>query len=84
MPVIFVKRTPRGNRIGEDHPCAKLTEEMVLHIRALRAQGHGYKKIARLTGVKWGTVRSVLTYRTWRHVRDADAKTDGPRGAVAP
>lgn len=59
---------PRGERQHN----ARLTPDIV---RALRAEhmayirGRGYSALAKRYGVAWPTVRDVVTYRTWRHVR---------------
>lgn len=36
----------RGNRIGEDHPCARLTDHEVALLLEMREQGWGYKRLA--------------------------------------
>lgn len=54
---------------GESHPNAKLCENSVRMIRALRSQGLTYVEIARATGVSKPQVASVVTRRTWRHVQ---------------
>lgn len=66
-----VRRAPTGHRIGESHPRAKLTDEIVRQIRALHAKGQGSKSIARQLDLPRDTVRDVIDFRTWKHVEDA-------------
>jgi hypothetical protein len=52
---------------GENHYNAKASEEVV---RALRAQGkdRSWAQLAEQYGFSKGNVRSILTFKTWRHV----------------
>jgi hypothetical protein len=54
--------------LGEAHPNAKLTEEMVRHIRTLRRDGASYTELAAMFGVSYDTVRGVITGRVWGHI----------------
>lgn len=54
---------------GERHPKAKLSEEDVRSIRALREAGMSYPRIARKFGLGVMTVWSAANYWTWTHVR---------------
>lgn len=59
---------PESTR-GELNPMAKLTNERVLEIRALYAQGGtSCAKLGRQFGVDPTTVHHVITRKTWRHV----------------
>lgn len=70
--------TPAGNHAdksahgtwqgGENNPAAKLTEQDVLVIRELSAEGLGQRKIARMFGVAKPTVKRILSGKTWSHV----------------
>jgi hypothetical protein len=50
---------------GEAAPTAKLTEEMVLEIRASTVPS---KRLARQIGVHDKTIRNIRKHVTWRHV----------------
>jgi hypothetical protein len=54
--------------IGEAHPNAKLTADIVRRIRTLRSQGVGYRRLAAMFGVSDDAVRDVVRRRTWKHV----------------
>lgn len=54
--------------VGSGHPEAKLTEEKVRQIRAAVQAGSKKRPLARFYGIDRGTLRSILEYRTWRHV----------------
>jgi len=61
------KRNHRGNRVGEWHHRAKLSDAAVRAIRAeyrKGVKGMGYSSLARRYGVAWATVRDVVTWRT--------------------
>lgn len=63
-------RTPPGRaNEGIRHPDARLTEDAVREIRAMRATGRfSQREIAARFGVKQGTVQAILIGRTWKHV----------------
>ncbi len=54
----------RGERVA----AAKLTEQTVLAIRALRQQGFTCKAISDMFGVNPSTVSHVALRRTWQHI----------------
>lgn len=55
---------------GEQHPCAKLTEDTVVQVRRLRLQGLGVQRITERTGLSRSLVFSAL--RSWKHVPAED------------
>lgn len=61
---------------GERLPQSKLTDEMVKQIREGHQQAREHyaqwtaKGIAKRLGLHYRTVEKVLSYETWRHVRD--------------
>lgn len=58
-----------GSR-GEDHPKCKLTEELVVKIRADHASGVGDRKtLAKMYGVDESTIRCIVKRKTWKHVQ---------------
>lgn len=61
-----------GNRVktavGEEHPCAKLTEAIVRAIRARYASGEVPAVMAAEYGVITDSIWNVIHYRTWKHV----------------
>jgi hypothetical protein len=56
----------RGSLAGENHPCAKVTEDIVRAIRALPLTA---KEIAAYFGCSTQIVYSIRTGKTWRHVK---------------
>jgi hypothetical protein len=56
--------TPRGSRHGN----AKLTEEDIPRIFAMREQGRLLREIASDFGISIGTLSAVLDGTTWKHV----------------
>ncbi len=66
----------RGHRkYGEDAPRAVLTEELVIRIMALWADGKGMKRseIRDALGVSWAAVDGVVRGRFWRQVTHLEA-----------
>jgi Pectobacterium phage endonuclease len=57
-------RQARGTTSGR----AKLSDDQVREIRALRELGHTYESIARLFGITWSGARLVALRLSWRHV----------------
>lgn len=63
-----------GRRVGEDHPCAVLTDHDVEMIFQLREEGMGYRRIARLMECSKSLVRRIVkgevrAQRATRHKR---------------
>lgn len=58
------ERAARGERVGG----AKLTENQVREIRALRSEGATLISIAALYGVRLTNIQQIVTRQTWRHV----------------
>lgn len=56
----------RGHRQGEAHPAAKLLDEQVREIRALRCMGQTLHAIAQVYGTSPMTVYNVASGRTRR------------------
>lgn len=54
-------------RVGETHGCAKLTEDDVREIRALRGKATG-KEISQMFGVAPCTVSAIQLHRIWKGV----------------
>lgn len=59
----FVAVNARGNRIGEDHPLAVLTNHEVDMLFELREMGWGYKRLAKKFEVSARHVRDILRGR---------------------
>lgn len=57
--------------IGAANPNARLTEEKVLIVWRLKAEGLSHSRIAKTVGAAREAVRDILSGRTWRHVRQA-------------
>jgi len=54
---------------GEDHPAAKLTEEIVRQIRLEAAiPGTSQQWLARKYGISASAVRAVVARQTWKEV----------------
>jgi hypothetical protein len=50
----------RGNRVGEDHPCAVLTDRDVELLFQLREEGWGYRRIAGKLECSKSLVRKIV------------------------
>jgi len=67
-------KTEHGTQTrGVQAPCAKLTDEMVAHVRRLRKFGPwpGYSALAKSLGVSTGTLERAILGHTWGHVEEA-------------
>jgi hypothetical protein len=53
---------------GEKHPQARLTEHVVLEMRARRAEGACFREIAEEFGVPKLTAYDAITGTTWSHI----------------
>jgi hypothetical protein len=54
---------------GEQHPCARLTEQNVREIRRIYAAGKAsYTDLSRRYGVGVPSIADVIHRRTWKHV----------------
>jgi hypothetical protein len=59
----------KDHTIGSKHHNALLDEQKVVEIRKLyEAGGITQKEIAEMYGVKFGTIKDVISKRTWNHV----------------
>lgn len=61
-------RDDRNMTRGESHPKAVLDSDTVRRIRAMAATGQSGGSIARELGLQSGTVRAVITGKSWGHV----------------
>jgi hypothetical protein len=52
-------------RIGEKHGRAKLTQQQVREIRALRASGKYIREIAEAYKTPWATIQCITSGKTW-------------------
>lgn len=52
-------------RRGEENPSARLTEEIVLAIRATKGT---CREISRLFGISESTIHNIISRRHWRHI----------------
>lgn len=68
----FVPHQP-GQK-GSKNPIAKLTEDAVVDIRKLKAQGWSYGQLAKKYGVKNVTVYHVVKRNNWKHVAEIGEK----------
>lgn len=64
----WTRRMPGLLKRGENHHNAKLTEERVRRIRALRETGMTHKAIAEVVGCDKGSVGAILRGAAWSHV----------------
>lgn len=55
-------------RTGEGVPSSKLTEEIVLEIRLLKAKGMKSKDIAPMFDISRPTVSEIINRKTWKHI----------------
>jgi uncharacterized protein YjcR len=57
------------DRVGENHPYAKLTESDVIAIRARYAEGGvTYKKLGEQYGVSGSAIARVVRRENWKHI----------------
>lgn len=61
-------RTP----VGEAHPRAVLTEDVVRRVMRLRRTGLTYREVAEATGATPTQVADITTGRTWTHLEYGD------------
>lgn len=62
-------RTKPGNMArGSSHPNHKLDEDQVRVIREVHAKTDSAAEIARMFGVTYQNVRSILIRKTWKHI----------------
>jgi len=54
---------------GESHGHSKLTNELVLQMRDLRAKGALLKELGPMFGVRLSTVQKIVTGKAWTHVK---------------
>lgn len=67
-----------GKRIGQHHHNARISDEMVDKIRELHEdEGLGYRRIAKLLGIKRQTVQKICNYERraqtptrWKKIAD--------------
>lgn len=59
-------RHGRANR-GERHGLSYLKANVVKKIRKMHKKGIGYKKLAKLFNIPWGTARNIAANKTWRY-----------------
>ena len=57
-----------GGTFGEAHPSAKLTAEIVKHIRAAHADGASLSELGRRHGVTPQSIGAVVRRESWKHV----------------
>jgi hypothetical protein len=63
------REVPPPTFYGSSHPQSKLTEQDVLEIRALYAEGNDtYKTLAQKFNVSSGLIGHVVTRRNWKHI----------------
>lgn len=62
-------------RIGSNNSFAKLTEEDVVLIRALWAEGLKQKEIAEKFDISQGQVHTIVSNQAWTHVAPSTRKT---------
>jgi predicted DNA-binding protein YlxM (UPF0122 family) len=53
---------------GEKFPQSKLTENHVIKIRSLSAEGTSYQELAKLFNVSKSAIAQVVKNRSWKHV----------------
>jgi hypothetical protein len=68
MPKQYVNNYRPTTRKGERHPNAKLTEQDVLEIRQLSAEGVSRKSLQERFGVSKSAIGNIMTGRTWGNV----------------
>jgi hypothetical protein len=67
----IIARKPEVLLRGNDHPGAKLTDDLVRELRQLHAGGMSINAIARKAGINHKTAACMLSGKTWAHVNEA-------------
>lgn len=78
---MLVPVNEQGKRIGQHHHNARISDEMVDKIRELHEdEGLGYRRIAKLLGIKRQTVQKICNYERraqtptrWKKITDQKA-----------
>lgn len=52
-----------NQRLGEHHPRATISNDLVEQMRCMHEEGLGYRRIARLLSLPVYTVRGIVSYR---------------------
>ena len=69
------KRNGRHHSMqGEQHPMAKLTAMEINTIRCAVAAGESSSILAVRYGVAYGTIRSIIRKRTWKHLESLEPR----------
>jgi len=63
-----VQKGRQASLPGEQNPCAKLTEDKVVHLRRLAASGMRQKDLSELFGVSHAAVYLIVRRKKWAHV----------------
>jgi hypothetical protein len=66
---MFDRRDRGRYALGEAHQNAKLTDDDVRTIRAMRKEGHSYQSIADAVSVSHAAIWLVVNGRSWKHVQ---------------
>jgi transcriptional regulator with XRE-family HTH domain len=67
-PVLPAQPDHGGYRKGENHPAAKVTEEIVSAIRKEYAAGTSCKELSIKFGLKYTTTHHIVRKTTWKSV----------------
>ena len=62
------KKRHGTHQFGEYHPKSKLTDSIVMSMRAMRKDGSKLKEIADRFGVKLVTVHAAVSGKNWKHL----------------
>lgn len=65
---LFFARHPEMLVRGENHRCAKLTEEQVRELRARVAAGERQADLAREAGISRASMSKMILRESWKHV----------------
>lgn len=64
-PANMKDKAPRG----EKHYKSKITDKDVRKILQLRKEtGYGCRRLAKITGISYGTIDSILMGKSWKHI----------------
>ncbi len=61
--VVKVAINEWNQRLGEHHPRATISDELVEQMRCMHEDGLGYRRIARLLNLRVWTVRDIVAFR---------------------
>lgn len=64
----YMKSKRKSYPIGQQHPLAKLTDQKVIEILALKVQKKTNQSIAKYFNVSISTIKDIFACKSWKHI----------------